>query len=127
MVNLKNILEEFIYFNDESYKVVYDSVSNEVTRVAYTPRVEIGEEIEGIDNESGERVQQYDEDVKPTKLEEMVKTSVSEETVSKRKDTPEAKRERLKNSVFASDDEKRVTRQKKVELNGDNLGYLADY
>ena len=146
MVNLKNILEEFIYFNDESYKVVYDSVSNEVTRVAYTPRVEIEE---GIDNESGERVKQEKEFIKqdnafieqtmetvkttkkgnvnPTKLEEMKKTSISEEPVSKRKDTPEAKRERLKNSVFASDDEKRETRQKKVELNGDNLGYLADY
>ena len=67
------------------------------------------------------------ENGKATKLEEMMKTNVSEEPISKRKDTPEAKRERLKNSVFASDDEKRVTRQNKVELNGDNLGYLADY
>ncbi|MBE5934876.1 MAG: hypothetical protein E7262_03700 [Lachnospiraceae bacterium] len=34
-VNLKNNLEEYIYFNDDNCKIIYDSLSNEVTHVKY--------------------------------------------------------------------------------------------
>ena len=130
MVNLKNVLEEYIYFNDESYKVVYDSVSNEVTRVAFTPKVEIEEH---MDSKSEESVGDSRRD---SRLEEVVKTSSAEELISKGKETPASKRERLKKSVFASDEYRRDSKNikiseknknNKVELNGDNLGYLADY
>ena len=37
MVNLKNNLEEYIYFNDDNYKIIYDSARNEITEIAYFP------------------------------------------------------------------------------------------
>ena len=140
MVNLKNVLEEYIYFNDDNYKVVYDSLSNEVTHVAYEPNQEIDtskrNDNDGynLDVKDGEVVSKKNE-IKDIESKDIIKISSIEDDVSvikgnennKIKETPAYKREKLKNSVFASDEEKRTVRNRRVELNNDNLGYLADY
>ena len=118
-VNLKNVLEEYIYFSGTQ---IY--AQGEIPTELLSDNLVDGL-ANKLDDESIKKLRNKDARYKDNKKRIVRNKEINSKDL-KEKETPQEKRLKLRKAVFATDktayDGKYV-----VELNNDNLGYLQDY